>query len=292
MTPTAVDKTPMKCQVRPATPEDVGAICAFLEHNMGRGITAAQYRCIFDYPWGQNKPGLGFVLTADGVVVGFLGAFYAEREINGRTERFCNPTNWCVLKEYRHASLSLLLRLLNCGDYTITELTPIPSVEKLYRQLKFETLDTYKLFSGPLIHSWTLLRWPRPRFITTHADISAALPPSERKLFEDHQGTNCGYLVVQTSAGRCFVVWSRRVRKGIPFSEILYTTTRDTLRLHFEAIKLKIMAMDRTVLLAVDERLIGARLPGMLAYRRVSLFKSARLKREQIDNLYSELAVL
>jgi acetoacetyl-CoA synthetase len=274
------------------TEADVDTICTFLEENMGRGISAAQYRSIFEYPWGKTKPDLGFVLVAGERIVGFLGAFYADREINGRIERFCNPTNWFVLKEYRHASLSLLLRLLKCGDCTITELTPIASVEKLYRQLKFQTLDTYKLFSFPLAHAWTLLRLPRPTLITRSSALVKVLSPIERQIFEDHQGTACGYLLVQEAGSTCFIVWSRRVRKRLPFSEILYASDREILRRHFEAIKLTIMMNDRTFLVALDERLIGTRLPAMVPYRRVSLFKSARLTRNDIDNLYSELAVL
>jgi acetoacetyl-CoA synthetase len=288
----AATSTPApKCRVRPAVPEDVDTICMFLAQNMGRGISAADYRSIFEYPWGGNKPGLGFVLVDGERIVGFLGGFYAEREINGQTEKFCNPTNWCVLKEYRHASLSLLMRLLNCGDTTITELTPIPSVEKLYRQMKFQTLDTYKLFSLPLLHGWTLFRSPRPEVITGDA-LERALSPSEHRIVNDHRGTKCGYLLLREGARSSFIVWSRRVRKGVAFSEILHASDRELLRRHFEVVKLKIMAKDRTLLVAIDERLIGERLPAMLPYRRVSLFRSSRLTREQIDNLYCELTVL
>jgi hypothetical protein len=259
---------------------------------MGRGISAAQYRKIFEYPWGQNKPGLGFVLVDGERIVGFLGGVYADREINGRVERFCNPTNWCVLKEYRHASLALFKSLLKCDDCTVTELSPIDAVENLCRQLKFQTLDTYKLFSFPFAHAWTLLRFPRPRLITAKAELTEALSPAQKKIFGDHQGTKCGFLLMREASGDCFIVWSRRVRKGVPFSEILYTSNREALRRYFETAKLKIMTMDKTFLVAIDERLIGERLPGMLPYRRVSLFKSSRLTREQIDNLYSELTVL
>ena len=279
-------------EIHPATLDDVDRVCAFLEQNMNRGIPAAQFRWLFEYPWCKNRPNSGYILEHAGHLVGYLGAFYAERTINGRTEKFCNPTNWCVLKEYRHASLSLLVRLLSLPDLNVNELTPIPEVEKLFRQLKFQVLDTYKLFSLPFVQALGLFRLPRPELIADQSELARVLPPLERRIFEDHQGTPCGYLLVRDGVRCCFVVWSRRVRRGIPFSEILYVGDREVLRRHFEAVKLKIMWMDRTLLVAIDERLIGRRLFGMLPYRRISLFRSKRLQREQIDNLYSELVFL
>jgi acetoacetyl-CoA synthetase len=281
-----------QCRVRPVTRADVDFIAKFLEDNMGRGIPASEYRRIFDYPWKKDDSQLGFVLIDGERIVGFLGALYAEREINGRKELFCNPSNWCVLKEYRHSSLALFLKITSCGDCTVTELSPIESVETLCRQLKYQTLDTFKLFSVPMGHAWTLFRFPRPKVITDLRAIAGLLPPLERKIFDDHQGTKCGYLLLREGAESCFVVWSRRVRKGLPFSEILYRSNAQLLRKHFETVKLAIMRHDLTFLVAIDERLIGERLPGMLPYRRVSMFKSKRLTPADIDNLYSELTVL
>ncbi len=55
--------------------------------------------------------------------------------------------------------------------------------------------------------------------------------------------------------------------------------------------KLSLMLKDRTVLLAIDERLLGTRLPLMLPYRRESYFRSRSVDPQAIDNLYSEMAL-
>ena len=39
-------------------------------------------------------------------------ALYSERDIDGRTERFCNLAAWCVMDEYRSFGLMLLKALL------------------------------------------------------------------------------------------------------------------------------------------------------------------------------------
>ena len=57
-------------------------------------------------------------------VVGTLLALYSERLVEGRLERFCNLTSWCVLPDYRSRSISLLTALLRQHGYHFTVLTP------------------------------------------------------------------------------------------------------------------------------------------------------------------------
>ena len=279
-------------EIRQVRAAEVSAACAFLSENMRRGIRAEGYRVLFEYPWRGSANGLGYAIYADGEIVGFIGAFHAERRIGERIERFLNVSNWCVLEKYRHASVALLSSMLDCGDVTVTNFSPIPIVERLFRRMRYKTLDTYKLFSPPLIHAWTLLSGYRGLIIVEREKIRAVLGSVETQIFDDHQRTRCGHLVILNSEEKCYVVWNRRLKRGVAFSEILYASDATVLRRHFEAVKLQIMRQDRTFLVAIDERLIGKRLPGMSPYRRVSLFKSARLSSEQIDNLYSEVALL
>jgi hypothetical protein len=72
----------------------------------------------------------------------------------------------------------------------------------------------------------------------------------------------------------------------------MYVSDPALLQRHFEAIKLKILWHDRTLLLAADERLLGRRPWLVLPVKRVAMFKSASLKRDEIDNLYTELVLL
>jgi hypothetical protein len=88
-----------------------------------------------------------------------------------------------------------------------------------------------------------------------------------------------------------YVIFKRR-KKKIAFSEILYVQNPALLVRHFERAKLHIFGKDRTCLLAVDERLIGERPPLVWPYKRVSMFRSHTVRAENIDNLYSELALL
>ena len=50
--------------------------------------------------WSDGWPNHGF-LQQRGRVVGAYLAFYSQRMIDGRPERFCNLGAWCVCAEYR-----------------------------------------------------------------------------------------------------------------------------------------------------------------------------------------------
>jgi len=53
-----------------------------------------------------------------------LLALYSERLVEGRLERFCNLTSWCVLPDYRSRSISLLTALLRQHGYHFAVLEP------------------------------------------------------------------------------------------------------------------------------------------------------------------------
>ena len=61
-------------------------------------------------------------------VVGAHLAFYSERTIDGRSERFCNLGAWCVLPDHRFHALRLLKALLAQDGYHFTDLSPSGNV--------------------------------------------------------------------------------------------------------------------------------------------------------------------
>jgi len=83
--------------VRHAREAEIGEICDFLTTHMDPSLNKDRFRNLFTYPWMADKPNLGFVLEVDGRIAGFLGTIYGDREVNGRMERFCNLSSWCVL---------------------------------------------------------------------------------------------------------------------------------------------------------------------------------------------------
>src|SRR5207245_9937820 len=100
-------------------------------------------------PW-SDSPYRGYAIYADGKAVGFLGTIFSARPLAGRMERVCSLSSWIVLKEYRHASLSLVTPILNLRDCTILNPTPSPVACALFSQLAFKPLESQPRVVPPL----------------------------------------------------------------------------------------------------------------------------------------------
>jgi len=68
---------------------------------------------LFTYPW-SDSPHRGYAMYANGKAVGFSHDLQRP-PLAGQMERVCSLSSWIVLKEYRHASLSLVTPILKSG---------------------------------------------------------------------------------------------------------------------------------------------------------------------------------
>lgn len=287
---TAGVDTKTRAVMRPAEASDIEPVSHFLATQMDRGLGNEVYRALFTYPWRPVDAPLGMVLESGGRIVGFIGCICADREIAGRTYRFCNLSNWCVLPQFRKQSLDILFPLLRQKDVTYTDLSPTVGIETLFTKMRFVRLNQYKWFTVPLMHAAGILR--RAHVISRNDLIPEHLNATHLKIWRDHQGTACRHTVVIDGMQQCYVVSRRRKRKSLVFSEILYTSDAAVMRAHFERLKLSILRRDHTLLLACDEHIYGAHPRGFLRYSRPEYFRSPSLNPANIDHLYSETALL
>ena len=134
-------------------------------------------------PWDTVQPNRGFVLEDAGDVVGAYLALYSERQIDGRSETFCNLGAWCVLPSHRHQGLRLLRALLRQHGYHFTDLSPSGNVVPLNLRLGFTQLDTETALTPNL-------PWPPAsrgvRLITDPHEIPRHLSDRELAIYRDH----------------------------------------------------------------------------------------------------------
>ena len=83
----------MAVELTPITGADIPDVADFLRTHMNPQDSWARV-CV--PPWKVDAPNHGFMLRDGQRVVGVQLAFYSERLVNGRTERFCNLGAWCV----------------------------------------------------------------------------------------------------------------------------------------------------------------------------------------------------
>jgi len=122
----------MAVKVAPITPADAGRVGAFLHAQLNPRVTAEAWASSMRVPWRFEQPNGGFMLLDDdGEIVGAHLAFYSDREIEGRRERFCNLGAFCVLEPHRFHSLRLLKAVLAQDGYHFTDLSPSGNVVKI-----------------------------------------------------------------------------------------------------------------------------------------------------------------
>jgi len=283
----------MSTQVRPIAAADVRAVGEFLHTHLNSRVPAnAWARCI-EVPWTVDQPNMGFMLLADDAVVGAHLAFYSERLIDGRTERFCNLGAWCVLPEHRFQGMKLLRSLLAQTDYHFTDLSPSGNVPALNAKLGFTELDST---------TWLVPNLPWPpmpgagSIVTDPAAIERSLDGEQLALYKDHAGAAAArHLVLTRGQERCYVVFRKDRRRDLPlFASLLHVSDPDLLRRMARPLACHLLLRHGACATLAERRIVRHKPPGSRPLRspRKKMFRSKRLQPAQIDYLYSELVCL
>jgi hypothetical protein len=250
------------------------------------------WRPLFRKYWKSGEDHFGHVLLDGERPVGYLGLVTSERTIGGQIFRFCNTTSWVVLPEYRNKSLMLLAPLLRMTGHEITNLSASADVCRIFQTLGYRRLDEAFYIVPPLGPS---ARSRDYSLVTGCETVLPLLAAEEQQMLRDHASTRCEHALFRAAGEQCYLVGSRVCKRGIPF-----------LRLHrigkpalFEAwlgtLRWELCRAFRVAGLLIDSRFLPSGQPALSLRRPLPtqrLFKSARLVAAEIDNLYSEYAVL
>jgi len=280
----------MAVKVAPITLADAARVGAFLHAHLNPRVSADAWARSLHVPWQVEQPNAGFMLVDDGEIVGAHLAFYCDREIDGRRERFCNLGAWCVLEQHRFHSLRLLKALLAQEGYHFTDLSPSGGVVKVNERLRFRSLDTDTALVPNL--PWPSL--PRRDVISSDpAVIERTLTGAALRLYRDHAGAAAAHHVVLKRGDEwCYVVFRRDRRKNLPlFASILHVSNSSLFRRMARPFLRHLLLRHRVLATLSEDRVVGhrPRLAYGLGSPRRKMFRSASLEPAQIDYFYSEL---
>lgn len=275
-------------ELRAISSTDVADVGSFLHNNLNSRVSASAWASAIVPPWHVESPNHGFLLACEGGIVGVYLAFYSQREINDKHERFCNLAAWCVLDDFRAHGLRLLRALVGQRGYTFTDLSPSGNVIALNQKLRFTSLNT----ATALVVN---VPWPVKgvRIRTEESDIERVLQGQDMEIFRDHRRTAAArHLVVSRGDEYCYVIFRKDRRKGLPlFASLLYVSNsglfKETSRVVFSHLLLR----HRIPATLVELRIAGSRPPmsPMLSSPRTKMYKGSNVAADQIDYLYSEL---
>ena len=276
----------MTVELSPITDADIAAVADFLRVNWTERVPWARSRLAGS--WKVEAPNHGFLLRDGQRIVGALTAFYSERLVAGREERFCDLGVWYVLPEFRFHSVRLMKALLAQDGYHFTSLTPNDKVMSILTKLGFRPLDT----SAALIPN---LPWPAPPSRTTvSADpdiIESRLAGTELELYHDHaQALAARHIVLLRGKDCCYVMYREHRVKGVPVAVIIHVSNPRLFHRAILPLTRHLLIRHRLLAVLAELRIIGHRPP--LSFKVTSwpkMYRSASLEPDQIDDLYSEL---
>jgi hypothetical protein len=282
--------TAREIRVSPITAADVPRAARFLQAKLNTQVSANHWADAVDVPWEVERPNAGFMLLDEDEVVGVQLAFYSERLIDGRRERFCNLGAWCVAPAYRFYGLRLLKAVLSQDGYHFTDLSPSGNVVSVNERLSFRFLDT----TTSLIPNLPWPSWPGRGVISSDPElIQGTVTGHDLELYRDHAATGAArHLVLIRDGEWCYVVFRKDRRKGLPvFASILHVSNPELFRAMSRSLARHLLVHHGALATLAEERVVGWRPRPSFRLRspRRKMFRSASLEPAQIDYLYSEL---
>jgi hypothetical protein len=278
-------------KLAPIAAADVPDVAQFMHTHLNPRVSATSWSRALDVPWRVDPPNHGFLLRDNGAVVGAYLAYYSDRLIGGKQERFCNLGAWCVLEEYRSQGLRLLTSLLAQDGYHFTDFSPSGNVIELNRRLKFSELDT----TTALLPN--LPTMPGRCRISADPDVLATtLSGADRQIYLDHRGTQAAkHVMIGSGDESCYVMFRKDTRKRVRlFASILHVSNPELFRRFARHLGTFLLTRHGAGATLIELRVAGGKPRGAvsLSRSRPKMFKSPYLQAGDIDYLYSELACL
>lgn len=281
----------MDVELAPIADDDIVAVARFMHDHHNATVAPEQWVRALRVRWSESAPHHGYMLRAGGEIVGAYLAYFSDREVDGRPERFCNLGAWCVLEPHRAQGLRLLMALLRMRGYHFTDFSPSGNVVPLNRKLKFTDLDTRTslLLNAPWLPRRGL------RITSDPVVLAATLTPEERGIHADHRDAAAArHVVVIAGDEHCYIIFRRDRRKRIrAFASILHVGNADLFQRSVRQIGAHLLLRHRVPAMLMEERVVHGRPRGAVRLQRSrpKMFKSS-LPAERIDYLYSELMAL
>jgi len=279
-------------EIKRATLDLFDLIYPLIEHFPFSHMDRKRWLRFLEHNVSKRHEYFGYVLTEGKRAVGFLGGLFHERQMEDSVHSFCNLFCWYVLEGYRSQSLMLLLPFLKEHDLTVTSLTPSREACKILRQFQFQVLER-DIIVLPVLPAGGAS--PGFDISSDPKRITDILDQKDLKILHDHGPAWCGHLAVwerKEKKNYCYVVFNKVKKRGLPFTQVYYTGEPEIFRKNLGRIQREFLRVNRTFFTVIDRRLFHGPVSFpcfsyRLRYPR--LYRSHKLKSEQIDNLYSEL---
>lgn len=287
----------MAADIRKVYPDMFEETYSSLLHAMDPDRPKEEWQRIFEPGWPSPEEHVGYGLFAGEEMVGFAGFLFAEMSLGGETQKLCNFTSWVAKEEYQAESVALLLPLRSLHGYTITNFSPTPKVQEVFKRLGYQLLDEYTTVARPTFGFGGRAGRGRFEILTEPREIEKTLDEELGRVYQDHAPYG-HHMVVQSEEGYSYGIFTLRRRRRLRTALFHHLTSPAVFVSAIPAIRAHLFRRYRGVLLECDSRLLGDRaVPGSYRIHRLHLppprlFRSESLEPADVPNLYSELILL
>ena len=285
--------------IRPARSGDIDDIITLLQTHMDPAVSRERWGQLFTYSWLTDMPDFGRVAIAGGRIVGYLGAIYSDRTVDGEIIRFVNPHSWYMEKPARRVvkgmmgglGLEMLRDLTRDPDQHYYTSTSSRLTLALLRRVGFKMLDHSK-------QVWRAKPGTNIRqsleVVRDEGTILSAVDAKWRKVIEDHK-TWPVYPLLVRAQGRALFLMMATSMKGDDetWHDVMSCSDPDLLSTWGQSIADLILENDDGRF-ACDLRFCNGEADGAQTVKLdvARYFKSQALAPSHFDHLYSEIQLL
>lgn len=282
----------MPARIERATLAHAEAVERTLLRDLNPRLSSATWRRLFEPRWADESLPLGSVLVDDGRIVGFASFVHARLPRDGAPDAaLCNISSWVTAPSHAGQALSLVMPALQLRDVTITNLTPIASVNGIFSKLGFKLLEDSVLWLRP--SPWQRSEWDVASVLTDAATIAPRLSAWERRVCEDHAEL-VRHLWIADAQGRyAYLQYQVTRRRKLPAAQMLWCTP-GSLEAAPNTIRRALRRACGAWLVEVEARMLPRELPNAI---RVPLpvprlYRSTTLAPADVPSAYSEMPLL
>ena len=281
--------------IRKAMSEDFhGTYPLFAEFN-NHNLTRNDWQQLFNNCFESDEGFCGYLMEYKGDIVGYIGMIFSKRIIGGIEKKFCNITGFVVKKEFRSKSLLLLFPVLQMTEHVLSSFSPSPTAHTILKKFGFNELESIVHISLPVINPFKLF-FNKPLILSHIKNIQNELLSFERlnKIFNDHLKFKCKHLLIKTSTGFCYIVYTKVKRKKIPMAQLHFISNPQVFTDYLDAIKFFLIKTHGIFIILIDSRFTTKRPSFSIEFKLPipRLFKSKSLSTREVDGLYSEFIAL
>lgn len=281
--------------IRKAMSEDFhGTYPLFAEFN-NPNLTRNDWQQLFNNCFESDEGFCGYLMEYNGDIVGYIGLIFSKRIIEGIEKKFCNITGFVVKKEFRSKSLLLLFPVLQMTEHVLSSFSPSPTAHTILKKFGFNELESIVHISLPVINPFKLF-FNKPVILSHTKNIQNELLSFERlnKIFNDHLKFKCKHLLIKTSTGFCYIVYTKVRRKKIPMAQLHFISNPQVFNDYIDTIKVFFIRTHGIFIILIDSRFTTKRPSFSIEFKLPipRLFKSKSLSTREVDGLYSEFIAL